>query len=56
MVLGVCGGVAPHSWWNSNAVRLVTAILTILIPDPSFVGTILVHVLPGYLLPVTEAY
>jgi phage shock protein C len=56
-VLGVCGGVARHFGWDSNAVRFVTVILAILIiPGPSFGATILVHVLLGYLLPVTEAY
>lgn len=57
-VLGVCGGAAHHFGWNSNSntVRLVTAILAILIPGPSFGATILVHVLLGYLLPVMEAY
>lgn len=55
-VLGVCGGVAHHFGWNSNAVRLVTAILAILIPGPSLVATMLVYVLLGYLLPETEAY
>ena len=29
-VLGVCGGVARHFGWDSNAVRLVAVILAIL--------------------------
>ncbi|HZB81285.1 MAG TPA: PspC domain-containing protein [Rubrobacteraceae bacterium] len=55
-VLGVCGGVARHFGWDSNAVRLVTVILAILIPGSSFGATSLVHGHLGYLLPVTEAY
>lgn len=55
-ILGVCGGIAHSFGWSSNAVRLATAVLAIIIPGPSLLATVLVYFLLGYLLPESEQY
>ncbi len=55
-ILGVCGGIAHSIGWSSNAVRLATAVLAIIIPGPSLLVTVLVYFLLGYLLPESEEY
>ena len=55
-ILGVCGGVAHTYGWSSGAVRLATAVLAVIIPGPSLVATLLVYLLLGAILPVSEEY
>ena len=55
-VMGVCGGIAHTYGWSSNAVRLATAVLAIIIPGPSLVATLLVYILLGAVLPETQEY
>ena len=55
-ILGVCGGIARSFGWSSNAVRLATAVLAVIIPGPSLLVTVLVYFLLGYLLPESEEY
>jgi phage shock protein C len=55
-VMGVCGGIAHTYGWSSNAVRLATAVLAIIIPGPSLVATLLVYILLGAILPETQEY
>ena len=55
-ILRVCGGIAHYYGWSSNAVRLATAVLAIIIPGPSLLVTVLVYFLLGYLLPESEEY
>jgi phage shock protein C len=55
-ILGVCGGIAHTYGWNSNAVRLITAVLAIAIPGPSLVLTLVVYLILGAVLPESEVY
>jgi len=55
-VMGVCGGIAHTYGWSSNAVRLVTAVLAIIIPGPSLILTVVVYILLGAILPETQEY
>ena len=55
-VMGVCGGIAHTYGWSSNAVRLATAVLAVIIPGPSLVATLLVYLLLGAILPETQEY
>jgi phage shock protein C len=55
-LLGVCGGIAHHYGWNSNLVRLVTAVLAVAIPGPSTLLALVVYVLLGFWLPESEEY
>ena len=55
-VMGVCGGIAHTYGWSSNAVRLATAVLAVIIPGPSLVATLLVYLLLGAILPDTQEY
>jgi phage shock protein C len=55
-LLGVCGGVAHHYGWNSNLVRLVTAVLAVAIPGPSTLLALVIYVLLGFWLPESEEY
>ena len=54
--MGVCGGIAHAYGWNSNVVRLVTAVLAIIIPGVSLLPMILIYILLGAILPETQAY
>ena len=54
--MGVCGGIAHTYGWSSNAVRLATAVLAVIIPGPSLVATLLVYLLLGAILPETQEY
>ena len=55
-VMGVCGGIAHTYGWNSNVVRLVTAVLAIAIPGFSLIPVILIYILLGAILPETQEY
>ena len=55
-VMGVCGGIAHTYGWNSNVVRLLTAVLAIVIPGFSLIPVILIYVLLGAILPETQEY
>jgi phage shock protein C len=54
--MGVCGGIAHTYGWNSNVVRLVTAVLAIIIPGISVLPMILIYILLGAILPETQEY
>ncbi len=53
---GVCGGLAQSQGWNSNVVRLVTAVLAILIPGVSLIPMLVIYVVLGYYLPESEEF
>ena len=55
-VMGVCGGIAHTYGWNSNVVRLLTAVLAIVIPGFSLIPVILIYILLGAILPETQEY
>ena len=55
-VLGVCGGVARSQGWNSNVVRLVTAVLAIAIPGISLIPVLVLYVVLGATLPESEEF
>ena len=55
-VMGVCGGIAHTYGWNSNVVRLATAVLAIVIPGFSLIPVILIYILLGAILPETQEY
>ncbi len=55
-IMGVCGGIAHTYGWNSNVVRLVTAVLAIIIPGISVLPMILIYILLGAILPETQEY
>jgi phage shock protein C len=55
-VMGVCGGIAHTYGWNSNLVRLVTAVLAIAIPGFSLIPVILIYILLGVILEETQEY
>ena len=54
-IFGVCGGIARSMGLSSFAVRLVSVLLAIFIPGPDIV-VVLVYLLLGFLLPVSEEY
>jgi phage shock protein C len=54
--MGVCGGIAHTYGWNSNVVRLVTAVLAIAIPGFSLIPVILIYILLGAILEETQEY
>jgi phage shock protein C len=51
-IRGVCGGVAHTYGWSSNVVRLVTVVIAVIIPGPSFV----IYLLLGFTLPESEEF
>jgi phage shock protein C len=53
-IQGVCGGVAHTYGWNSNMVRLATAVIAVIIPGPSTVLAFVIYLLLGYYLPESE--
>ena len=55
-VLGVCGGVARSQGWNSNVVRLVTAVLAIAIPGISLIPVLVLYLILGATLPESEEF
>ena len=55
-IMGVCGGIAHTYGWNSNLVRLVTAVLAIIIPGFSVLPVIVIYILLGVVLPETQEY
>jgi len=55
-LLGVCGGVAHTYGWNSNLVRLLTAVLAIVIPGISLVPVLIIYVILGAVLPESEEF
>ncbi len=55
-IMGVCGGIAHTYGWNSNVVRLLTAVLAIIIPGFSLIPVILIYVLLGVILEETQEY
>ena len=55
-VMGVCGGIAHTYGWNSNVVRLLTAVLAIVIPGFSLIPVILIYILLGAILEETQEY
>jgi phage shock protein PspC (stress-responsive transcriptional regulator) len=55
-LLGVCGGLARAQGWNSNVVRLATAVLSIAIPGISLVPVLVVYIILGATLPESEEF
>ncbi len=55
-IMGVCGGIAHTYGWNSNVVRLLTAVLAIIIPGFSLIPVILIYILLGAILEETQEY
>jgi len=55
-LLGVCGGLARSQGWNSNVVRLVTAVLSLAIPGISLVPVLLLYIILGATLPESEEF
>jgi phage shock protein PspC (stress-responsive transcriptional regulator) len=55
-LLGVCGGLARSQGWNSNVVRLVTAVLSIAIPGISLVPVLVVYIILGAIVPESEEF
>jgi phage shock protein C len=55
-LLGVCGGLARAQGWNSNVVRLVTAVLAIIIPGFSLVPVLALYIILGALLPESDEF
>ncbi len=55
-LLGVCGGLARAQGWNSNVVRLVTAVLAIIIPGFSLVPVLALYIILGATLPESEEF
>ena len=55
-LLGVCGGLARSQGWNSNSVRLVTAVLSIAIPGISLVPVLVLYIILGATLPESEEF
>ena len=55
-VMGVCGGIAHTYGWNSNVVRLATAVLAIAIPGLSLLPIILIYIILGAILPESQEY
>ncbi|HJQ28183.1 MAG TPA: PspC domain-containing protein [Rubrobacter sp.] len=55
-LLGVCGGIAHHYGWNSNLVRLVTAVLAVAIPGISVVPVLIIYIILGAILPESEEF
>ena len=55
-VFGVCGGLARQQGWNSNVVRLVTAVLAIVIPGFSLIPVLAVYIILGFTLPESEEF
>ncbi len=50
-ISGVCGGIARHFGWNSNAVRLVVVLLAVFIPGVSVIPAVIIYALLSFLLP-----
>ena len=55
-LLGVCGGLARSQGWNSNVVRLVTAVLSVAIPGISLVPVLVVYIILGAVVPESEEF
>ncbi|HKH09769.1 MAG TPA: PspC domain-containing protein [Rubrobacter sp.] len=55
-LLGVCGGLARAQGWNSNVVRLVTAVLAVAIPGFSVVPVLALYIILGVTLPESEEF
>ena len=55
-LLGVCGGVAHTYGWNSNMVRLATAVIAVIIPGPGTLLALAIYVLLGFWLPESEEF
>lgn len=55
-LFGVCGGVAHTYGWNSNMVRLATAVIAVIIPGPSTVLALAIYLLLAFLLPESEEF
>ena len=55
-IMGVCGGIAHTYGWNSNVVRLLTAVLAIIIPGFSLIPVILIYIILGVILEETQEY
>lgn len=55
-IRGVCGGVAHAYGWNSNMVRLATAVIAVVIPGPSTVLAFLVYLVLSFVLPESEEF
>jgi phage shock protein PspC (stress-responsive transcriptional regulator) len=55
-LLGVCGGLARAQGWNSNVVRLSTAVLAIIIPGFSLVPVLALYIILGAVLPESDEF
>ena len=55
-MLGVCGGLAREQGWNSNVVRMVTAVLSIAIPGVSLLPVLALYIILGLTLPESEEF
>lgn len=54
-IFGVCGGIAHTYGWNSNVVRLVTALISLL-PVITVPIVVVAYVLAGIFLPETDEF
>ncbi len=55
-IFGVCGGIAHAYGWNSNVVRLLTAIVAIIVPGVSVIPALAIYILLGVFLPETDEF
>ena len=50
-ISGVCGGIAHHYGWRPNVVRLVTVLVSILIPGFSVIPVLIIYAILAYVIP-----
>ena len=55
-IRGVCGGIAHAYGWNSNVVRVVAVVLTIIIPGLSTLLALAVYLVLSFVLPESEEF
>lgn len=55
-LMGVCGGIAHSMGWNSNLVRLLTALLGVVIPGVSVFVVAVAYVVLGFVLPESREF
>jgi phage shock protein C len=55
-IRGVCGGIAHAYGWDSNVVRIVAVVLTLIVPGLSTVLALAVYLVLGFVLPESEEF
>jgi phage shock protein C len=55
-IRGVCGGIAHAYGWNSNVVRVIAVVLTIVIPGLSTLLALAVYLVLSFVLPESEEF